>query len=85
ETRTWKEITGFRYFKAMTSETVFFQTRTKQNNFLRFALFGAPKFDLPLSCVKGGKEGFLSMLSSFPDASHLVPERATLDDVRQAA
>ena len=85
ETRTWKEISGFRYFKAMTSETVYFQTRAKQNNFLRFALFGAPKFDLPLTCVKGGKEGFLNMLSSFPEASHLVPERATSADVRLAA
>jgi hypothetical protein len=76
ETRTWKEVTSFRQFKAMNGDTIYFNARPRQNNFLRFAFFGAPKFDLPLSSLKGGKEGFLKFLSNFPEAKHLVPESA---------
>lgn len=76
ETRTWKEITGLRQFKALNGETIYFQSRNRQTNFLRIAFFGAPKFDLPLSCVPGGKEGFMKILSGFPEARHLVPESA---------
>ncbi|MGZ3651439.1 MAG: hypothetical protein ACXVB9_02365 [Bdellovibrionota bacterium] len=76
EFRAWGDITSFRQIKGINSETVFFQSRVKPDNMLRFALFGAPKFDLPLSCLPGGKEGLLKFLSSFPEAKHLVPERA---------
>jgi hypothetical protein len=86
ETRAWKEVTGFRNFKAMNGDTLYLQTRNKHTNFLRIALFGSPKFDLPLSCVPGGKEGFLKVLASFPEARHLVPESAAaLAEVKKAA
>lgn len=85
EHRSWKEITGLRFFKAPSSETLYFQSRARTEQFLRFALFGAPKFDLPLGCVPGGKETVLQALSSYPAASHLVPERAQLEAPAKAA
>ena len=85
EHRTWKEIRGFRTIKGVSSETVFFQTQTRPVHMLRFALFGSPKFDLPLSCMPGGREGLLRALSSFPDAKHLVPERAAEPELEQKA
>lgn len=79
EHRTWKEILSFRSLKSPTSETLYFNLRPRPNQFLRFALFGSPKFDLPLSCVPGGREGLMNALYAFPEAKHLVPERATTE------
>ncbi len=81
----WTEITGFRSVKTPQSEILYFQTKSKNPNFFRIAFFGAPKLDLPLSCVKGGREAFMNMLETIPEASHLLPERATQADLRQAA
>ena len=85
ERRPWTDFTGFRSLKSPTSETVYFQLKPRTNQFLRFALFGAPKFDLPLSCMPGGKEGLLQWLEKFPAARHLLPERAAPEMVRKAA
>jgi len=82
---SWKEITGFRAFKTPQSETLYFQTKRPSNQLFRYVFFGAPKFDLPMSCVKGGKDAFLRVLENFPEARHLLPERAQLEDLRKAA
>jgi hypothetical protein len=82
---SWKEITGFRSVKSPQSETIFFQTKGNLGQFLRFALFGAPKFDLPVSCLNGGKEEFLALLDKFPEARRLTPERANPADLEKAA
>jgi hypothetical protein len=85
EHRTWTEVLSYRFFKTVTSETVFFRIKSRPDQFLRFALFGAPKFDLPLSCVPGGKATFLSVLSQFPAAKHLVPANTSQDRASEAA
>ena len=85
EKKAWSEITTFRVVKGLSSDTVFFQIKTRPEQFLRFALFGGPKFDLPLSCMPGGREGLLSALSEIPAAKHLVPERAVPELVQKAA
>ena len=85
EHRSWKEITGLRSFKAPNSETIYFQSKPRPEQFWRFALFGSPKFDLPLSCIPGGKETLLKALSMYPGAKHLVPERADFEAPAKAA
>jgi hypothetical protein len=80
EHRGWKEITGLRTFKAPNAETLYFQAKPRTNQLFRFAFFGSPKFDLPLSCVPGGKQTLLDALSRYPEAKHLVPERAALEE-----
>lgn len=72
---SWKEITGFRQLKTFAGETLYFQARPRPGSLLRYALFGAPKLDLPLRSVPGGKESLLGLLSGLPEAAHLVPER----------
>lgn len=81
----WKDITGFRTVKTPQSETLYLQTKRKNVPFYRIAFFGSPKFDVPVACIKGGQEGFLHMLENFPEAKHLVPARASQEDLRQAA
>ena len=85
EHRRWKDITSYRIHKTPYGETCYFVSRPTAGEFLRYAFFGSPKFDLPLSGVPGGKEGLLKMLESFPDASHLLPERATAEPAAKAA
>jgi hypothetical protein len=85
EHRSWRELTGFRCVKTPMSETIYFQAKPRPGQFLRFALFGAPKFDLPVSCIPGGREGLLRALSSYPEAQHLVPERAAPELLEKAA
>lgn len=84
EHRAWNEILSFRTFKAPNSETLFFQLKPRSEQFLRFAFFGAPKFDLPLACVPGGKAGLLKAFDEIPGAKHLVPESAD-SSTQQAA
>jgi hypothetical protein len=82
---SWKDVTGFRYVKGMQNETAYIQVKSRNPNFFRVALFGAPKFDLPLACVKGGKEGLLRSLESYPAAAHLVPTRTSTEVLPKAA
>ena len=82
---SWKDVTGFRYVKGLQNEIAYIQVRSRSSNFLRYALFGAPKFDLPLSCVKGGKEGLFQLLSAYPAAAHLVPIRTSAEVLPKAA
>lgn len=86
ETISWKEISGFRSLKGPTSETLYFLSRHKLP-FFRQAFFGAPKLDLPLTSLKGGREALMQVLEDFPAARHLLPARArtTVEDLRPAA
>ncbi len=85
EHMSWKEITGFRTVKSPQSETLYFETKRTPSQFFRYAFFGAPKFDLPVACVKGGREEFLRILENFPDARHLTPERSSPENLTKAA
>ena len=85
EHRRWNEITGFRTLKSPTSETLYFQLKPRKGELFRFAFFGGPKFDLPLGCVPGGREGFLRSLEAYPAAKHLLPARTTAEAPAQAA
>jgi hypothetical protein len=76
EHRNWNEIISYRVFKAPNTETIYFQLKSRPEQFLRYAFFSTPKFDLPLGCVPGGKETLVNALYKFPAAKHLVPERS---------
>ncbi len=81
----WKKISAMRLIKGMQSETYFLDTRRDSKDFFRYVFFGMPKYDLPVSAMPKGIEGFLETLSSIPAARHLVPERATEEVFQKAA
>jgi hypothetical protein len=85
ETLSWKQIRKARLFKGIQSEIFYLETETSSKHFFRYMLFGMPKFDIPVSSLKNGKEGFFAALSSYSAARHLVPERASGEDFQKAA
>lgn len=82
----WKDVQAIRLIKGVQSETYYLEAKRNSAQLFRYAVFGVPKYDLPVSCLPQGKEGFLNSLSAWPEAKHLVPERASYEqEVKRAA
>ena len=82
----WKDVEAIRLIKGVQSETYFMEAKRNPSHLFRYAVFGAPKYDLPVSSLPEGKEGFLNLLSTWPAARHLVPERAVYEqELKKAA
>jgi hypothetical protein len=82
----WKDIQAIRLIKGLQSEIYYFEAKRHSSQIFRYMLFGFPKFDLPVSALPQGKEGFLNSLSGWATANHLVPERAPVEqEIRKAA
>jgi hypothetical protein len=85
EKLAWKEIRRVRSFKGLQSEFLFLETQRDSKHFFRYLLFGMPKFDIPVSSPGQGKEGFFAALSRIPEATHLLPEQDSTEDLQKAA
>jgi len=85
EVLSWKEISAIRLIKGLQSETYYLEAKRNSKDFFRYLFFGMPKFDIPVSALPRGKEGFYSSLSSYPDARHLMPESAAEETFQKAA
>lgn len=81
----WKEISAMRLIKGPQSESYFLEARQGSKNIFRYVFFGMPRYDLPVSALPQGKEGFLHTLSQFREAGHLVPQRAQAEEFQKAA